>query len=343
MLRDSMMDLARCLAERGRYTVAPNPLVGTVIAQDGKVTGEGWHSRAGESHAEIVALEEAGGAASGATMYVTLEPCNHHGRTPPCVEAILRAGISRVVVGHLDPDPRMRGRSVGLLRDAGVEVMSAEALGESCRIAAESGLAVAIHAIGDRAVRQALDAIEGPLRSGLSYPLPPRVEHVQLIRFEDIGRFRSLGALASVQPIHQVTDREVARAHWGSRTARSYAYKALLDAGAPLLFGSDAPFDRPGPLLAIQAALTRRAAHEPAKAAFHPEQRLRLAQALRAHLEAPHAAAGWGDPLGRLEAGYGADLVHFDHDLGSTPIDSWHQARVCGVWVSGKAEMIEKT
>jgi diaminohydroxyphosphoribosylaminopyrimidine deaminase / 5-amino-6-(5-phosphoribosylamino)uracil reductase len=117
-----MMDLARCLAERGRYTVAPNPLVGTVIAQDGKVTGEGWHSRAGESHAEIVALEEAGGAASGATMYVTLEPCNHHGRTPPCVEAILRAGISRVVVGHLDPDPRMRGRSVGLLRDAGVEV-----------------------------------------------------------------------------------------------------------------------------------------------------------------------------------------------------------------------------
>ena len=117
-----MMDLARCLAERGRYTVAPNPLVGAVIAQDGKVVGEGWHSRAGESHAEVVALDGAGGAASGATMYVTLEPCNHYGRTPPCVEPILRAGISRVVVGHLDPDPRMRGRSIGLLREAGVEV-----------------------------------------------------------------------------------------------------------------------------------------------------------------------------------------------------------------------------
>ena len=117
-----MMDLARCLAERGRYTVAPNPLVGAVIAQDGKVIGEGWHSRAGERHAEIVALDGAGGAASGATMYVTLEPCNHYGRTPPCVEAILRAGISRAVVGHLDPDPRMRGRSVGLLRGAGLEV-----------------------------------------------------------------------------------------------------------------------------------------------------------------------------------------------------------------------------
>jgi diaminohydroxyphosphoribosylaminopyrimidine deaminase/5-amino-6-(5-phosphoribosylamino)uracil reductase len=122
VLRDSMMDLARCLAERGRYTVAPNPLVGAVIAQDGKVVGEGWHSRAGERHAEIVALDVADGAAHDGTMYVTLEPCNHYGRTPPCVEAILRAGISRVVVGHLDPDPRMRGRSVRLLREAGVEV-----------------------------------------------------------------------------------------------------------------------------------------------------------------------------------------------------------------------------
>jgi diaminohydroxyphosphoribosylaminopyrimidine deaminase/5-amino-6-(5-phosphoribosylamino)uracil reductase len=116
------MDLARCLAERGRYTVAPNPLVGAVIAEDGKVLGEGWHSRAGEPHAEVVALDEAGEAAREATMYVTLEPCNHYGRTPPCVETILRAGISRVVVGHLDPDPRMRGRSVGLLREAGVVV-----------------------------------------------------------------------------------------------------------------------------------------------------------------------------------------------------------------------------
>jgi diaminohydroxyphosphoribosylaminopyrimidine deaminase / 5-amino-6-(5-phosphoribosylamino)uracil reductase len=122
VLRDSMMDLARCLAERGRYTVAPNPLVGAVIAEDGKVVGEGWHSRAGDPHAEVVALDGAGEAAHEATMYVTLEPCNHFGRTPPCVQTILRAGISRVVVGHLDPDPRMRGRSVGLLREAGVEV-----------------------------------------------------------------------------------------------------------------------------------------------------------------------------------------------------------------------------
>src|SRR5215211_1381390 len=117
-----MIDLARCLAERGRYSVAPNPLVGSVVARDGSVLSEGWHSRAGEDHAEIVALGKAGGASRGATMYVTLEPCNHYGRTPPCVEAILQSGISRVVVGHLDPDPRMRGRSVGLLREAGITV-----------------------------------------------------------------------------------------------------------------------------------------------------------------------------------------------------------------------------
>jgi diaminohydroxyphosphoribosylaminopyrimidine deaminase / 5-amino-6-(5-phosphoribosylamino)uracil reductase len=116
------MDLARLLAERGRYTVTPNPLVGAVVARDGTPISEGWHARAGGDHAEVAALKDAGEAARGATMYVTMEPCNHHGRTPPCTDAVLRSGISRVVVGHLDPDPRMRGKSVEILRKAGVEV-----------------------------------------------------------------------------------------------------------------------------------------------------------------------------------------------------------------------------
>ena len=121
------MDLARRLAERGRLTVAPNPLVGAVVVRDGEVVGEGWHARAGEAHAEVRALDAAGDAARGATLFVTLEPCNHQGRTPPCVEAVVRAGIERVVVGTLDPDSRMRGRSVEMLREAGVEV---EVLGD---------------------------------------------------------------------------------------------------------------------------------------------------------------------------------------------------------------------
>lgn len=116
------MRRAHELAEKGRYTAAPNPLVGAVVTHDGKVIGEGYHARTGEEHAEIAALRDCGVAAHGAEMYATLEPCNHHGRTPPCVDAIVAAGISRVVVGYLDPDPRMRGRSVRMLRRAGIEV-----------------------------------------------------------------------------------------------------------------------------------------------------------------------------------------------------------------------------
>ena len=119
---DGFMHRARELAEYGRYTAAPNPLVGAVVVRDGVVLGEGWHARAGGDHAEVAALESSGRATWGAELYVTLEPCNHHGKTPPCTDAILRAGVKRVVTGHLDPNPRMRGRSVDLLREAGVEV-----------------------------------------------------------------------------------------------------------------------------------------------------------------------------------------------------------------------------
>lgn len=121
------MERARELAERGRYTAAPNPLVGAVVSLDGRVIGEGWHERAGKDHAEVVALKNCEGSPRGATMHVSLEPCNHYGRTPPCTEAIINAGIERVVVGHLDPNPKMSGRSVEVLREAGVEV---EVLGD---------------------------------------------------------------------------------------------------------------------------------------------------------------------------------------------------------------------
>ncbi|MGI8865325.1 MAG: bifunctional diaminohydroxyphosphoribosylaminopyrimidine deaminase/5-amino-6-(5-phosphoribosylamino)uracil reductase RibD [Rubrobacteraceae bacterium] len=122
MASEALMERARELAERGRYTVAPNPMVGVVVSVDGEPVGEGYHVRAGDRHAEIHALDQAGAEARGATMHVTLEPCNHHGRTPPCTEAILRSGVSKVVTGYLDPDPRMRGRSVELLREAGIEI-----------------------------------------------------------------------------------------------------------------------------------------------------------------------------------------------------------------------------
>lgn len=108
------------LAERGLYTTTPNPRVGCVIVKDGRVVGEGWHERAGEPHAEINALHAAGAAARGATVYVTLEPCSHHGRTPPCANALIDAGVVRVVAAMIDPNPAVAGQGIQLLTLAGV-------------------------------------------------------------------------------------------------------------------------------------------------------------------------------------------------------------------------------
>ncbi len=108
------------LAERGLYTTAPNPRVGCVIVRDGRVVGEGWHVRAGEAHAEVHALSMAGAAARGADVYVTLEPCSHHGRTPPCAEALLAAGVARVVAAMGDPNPKVAGGGLALLRRHGI-------------------------------------------------------------------------------------------------------------------------------------------------------------------------------------------------------------------------------
>jgi len=115
------MRRALALAERGWGQVSPNPMVGAVVVRNGRVVGEGFHVRFGEGHAEVAALGKAGGEARGSTLYVTLEPCNHHGKTPPCTEAILAAGVERVVVAVLDPHPEAGG-GAALLRTRGVQV-----------------------------------------------------------------------------------------------------------------------------------------------------------------------------------------------------------------------------
>ncbi len=110
------------LAEQGLYNTSPNPRVGCVLVVDENLVGSGWHQRAGEAHAEICALREAGEAARGATAYVTLEPCSHHGRTPPCTEALIAAGVKRVVVAMQDPNPQVAGSGIARLRAAGITV-----------------------------------------------------------------------------------------------------------------------------------------------------------------------------------------------------------------------------
>jgi diaminohydroxyphosphoribosylaminopyrimidine deaminase/5-amino-6-(5-phosphoribosylamino)uracil reductase len=119
---DDFMARALALAERGLYTTSPNPRVGCVIVRNGEIVGEGWHERAGEGHAEVHALRAAGKLADGATAYVTLEPCSHFGRTPPCSDALIKAGIRRVICAMQDPNPLVGGRGLQRLRDAGIEV-----------------------------------------------------------------------------------------------------------------------------------------------------------------------------------------------------------------------------
>ena len=116
------MRLALRLAARGIGHTSPNPMVGAVVVRGGQVVGKGYHRKAGTPHAEIHALEDAGDQAQSATLYVTLEPCNHHGRTPPCTEAIVRSGVRRVVVGCSDPNPRVIGGGIEYLRSQGIRV-----------------------------------------------------------------------------------------------------------------------------------------------------------------------------------------------------------------------------
>ncbi|MFC1672777.1 bifunctional diaminohydroxyphosphoribosylaminopyrimidine deaminase/5-amino-6-(5-phosphoribosylamino)uracil reductase RibD [Pseudomonadota bacterium] len=117
-----VMAAALNLARRGLGNTAPNPAVGCVLMKDGRVVGRGWTQPGGRPHAEVMALTQAGEAARGATAYVTLEPCAHYGETPPCAEALVKAGVSRVVVAITDPDERVAGRGMQILRDAGIEV-----------------------------------------------------------------------------------------------------------------------------------------------------------------------------------------------------------------------------
>jgi diaminohydroxyphosphoribosylaminopyrimidine deaminase/5-amino-6-(5-phosphoribosylamino)uracil reductase len=119
------------LARKGWYSTHPNPRVGCVIVRDGQVVGEGWHVRAGEPHAEVHALRAAGELARGATAYVTLEPCSHHGRTPPCADALVNAGVARVVAAMQDPNPEVAGRGLQRLAQAGIEVGSGVLEGEA--------------------------------------------------------------------------------------------------------------------------------------------------------------------------------------------------------------------
>ena len=198
--------------------------------------------------------------------------------------------------------------------------------------AAAAGLAVAIHAIGDRAVHVALDAV-APTRV-TSPALRQRLEHVQLVRAEDLGRFGALGVIASMQPIHCTSDRDLADRYWGPRrTPRAYPWRTLLDRRAVIAFGSDAPVEPIDPLLGIHAAMTRRRPSD--REAWFPAERLTLDEALHAYTAGAAYSTGREREWGTLEVGMRCDATVVDRDLAMLTADEVLAARVSGTITDG--------
>ncbi len=201
----------------------------------------------------------------------------------------------------------------------GMELLTREELLVLVARAAELRCTVAIHAIGDRAARHALDAIEASLARLRALPLPPRIEHVQLLDPADHGRFAALGVVASLQPQHCVNETAAARTAWGARCAHSYPWASLLASGAGLAFGSDAPVEPPLPWLGLHAAVARTHPDGTPQGGFFPAERLTLDQAIGAYTAGAAAAAGLTGRLGTLDPGAEGDLVVWDRDLSAAP------------------------
>jgi predicted amidohydrolase YtcJ len=212
-------------------------------------------------------------------------------------------------------DGTLGSRTARMIGGGGVEVTSREAFASIVREAAARGLPVAVHAIGDQAARDALDAFEQTRDAWAG--LRPRIEHAQCVHPDDVPRFAALGVTASIQPAMAITDQPVAERLWGDRIERSYAYGTLHRAGARLAGGSDAPVEALDPLDGIRAAVLRQ---------WRPHERLTLEQALRAWTEVPAWLEGREQTHGRLAPGYAADLVILDRD----PAADLEGARVIG-------------
>lgn len=200
----------------------------------------------------------------------------------------------------------------------GMLFLECEEIVEIGRKAMSEGISLAIHAIGDRANREVISGFELLRNQGYfgKVDLRPRVEHVQIIQPEDIRRMSAIGITASMQPVHAVSDRDMADRYWGNRCANAYAWKSVLDCGAPLIFGSDAPVESPNPFLGLLAAIKRSTpANQPKRESWYPQQCLTILQALDAYIPAPQLAAGLGDQAGSLQEGFFSDLVVFPENL----------------------------
>lgn len=219
--------------------------------------------------------------------------------------------------------------------NVGILTLEPDVLTETAQRAAAGGLALAIHAIGDRANALVLDALEAA--HGVNPGLRHRVEHVQHIRPEDQARLGRAGFVASMQPIHAIHDMAMADRYLGpQRTPQAYPWRSVAEAGAVLAFGSDAPIEIFDPFIGLYAAVTRRREDGfPGPEGWHPDQRLTLSEALRAYTWGAAYAAGLESRMGLLTSGYVADLAVLDHDIFALPPEALLQTHVSRVMVSG--------
>jgi len=219
------------------------------------------------------------------------------------------------------------------LDGSGTELMTSAELEDVIREAAALGFPLAVHAIGDAANRSALDAFEATRDAWQPRRLRPRVEHAQLLAPEDIPRFAELGVAASVQFSHAPSDRDLAERFWGERVSGAYAYRSLVDSGAVVANGSDAPIEELDPLAGIWAGVLRTLDDRPP---WRPEQAVTVEQAFAATILAPAWLAGDERRRGRLSPGYLADLVVLDRDPLAIPPDELPEVRVVATMLGGR-------
>ncbi|RLD07108.1 MAG: amidohydrolase [Chloroflexota bacterium] len=251
-------------------------------------------------------------------------------------------GIKTFADGALGPQTAaMLEPYQGTTDQRGVLLFTASELFEECRRAAQNGLSMAIHAIGDRANRIVLDAYAQTRDYEREHHLPRlrhRIEHVQLIAPEDAARLSQLDVIASMQPLHATSDMETADKYWGERAAHSYAWQTMLQHRTKLIFGSDAPVEVPNPFWGIHAAVTRRRPDgTPGPEGWFPSQRLSVGAALRAYTSGPAYAAGMEDRLGMLAPGYRADLLVLEVDPFACPPEELRGMLPVATMVEGEA------
>jgi predicted amidohydrolase YtcJ len=303
---EAMRSALRVANERGVTAVHDKdggvgaPALWQRLLRTGELTLRVWQSLPAERLEHLAALEVAA----------------------PIGDGLLRIGYLKVFM-----DGTLGSRTARLLDGSGVEITSRAEFTDIVRAAAAAGWPVAVHAIGDQANRDALDAFAETRTEWASRGLRPRIEHAQLLAWEDVPRFGELGVAASVQFSHAPSDRDLADRFWAEMTDRAYAYRSLWEAGAVVANGSDAPIEDLDPLAGIRAGVLRD---------WHPEQRLTVEQALEATTVTPAWLAGEERRRGKLLPGFLADLVVLDRDPVACPAEELADVEVVATMLGGR-------